>query len=128
MYMFCTLYYVLYTVLCFVHCIMYVFSFCEDDDQVDIDTYMEGDSQTLRESLQWEAASNTSSPTDSTSTNNSKSLILTMKFYSNMSSVTCLSFKLYVCVLYVLCIDHRTYNILSSSFNGEYHIANTEEV
>ncbi|WAR04408.1 AT7L3-like protein [Mya arenaria] len=45
----------------------------EDDDHVDIDTYVDGDSQSLRESLQWEAASNASSPTDSTSTNNSNS-------------------------------------------------------
>ncbi|XP_045208049.2 ataxin-7-like protein 3 isoform X1 [Mercenaria mercenaria] len=45
----------------------------DDDDNVDIDTYVDGDSQSLRESLQWEAASNTSSPTDSTSTNNSNS-------------------------------------------------------
>jgi len=45
---------------------------CEDEDHVDIDTYMDGDSQSLRESLQWEAASNASSPTDSTSTNNSE--------------------------------------------------------
>lgn len=45
----------------------------DDEDNVDIDTYIDGDSQSLRESLQWEAASNASSPTDSTSTTNSKS-------------------------------------------------------
>ncbi|KAL3836264.1 hypothetical protein ACJMK2_021702 [Sinanodonta woodiana] len=43
----------------------------EDDDQIDIDTYDDGDSQSLRESLQWEAASSNSSPADSNSTTNS---------------------------------------------------------
>ena len=43
----------------------------DDDRQVDIDTYEEGDSQALRDSLQWDAASNPS-PADSTSTTNSK--------------------------------------------------------
>jgi len=41
-----------------------------EDTHIDIDTYDDADSQTLRESLQWEASS-TSSPADSTSTNNS---------------------------------------------------------
>ncbi|KAL4228694.1 Ataxin-7-like protein 3 [Mactra antiquata] len=45
----------------------------DDDDNVDIDTYVDGDSQSLRESLQWEAASYASSPTDSTSTTNGNS-------------------------------------------------------
>ena len=48
----------------------------DDDDQVDIDTYVDGDSQSLRESLQWEVASASPSPSDSHNTNNSK-LILT---------------------------------------------------
>ncbi|CAH1774444.1 unnamed protein product [Owenia fusiformis] len=41
-----------------------------DEVQVDIDGYEDGDSQSLRESLQWEAASNPS-PADSTSTTHS---------------------------------------------------------
>lgn len=41
-----------------------------EDTHIDIDTYDDVESQTLRESLQWEASS-TSSPADSTSTNNS---------------------------------------------------------
>lgn len=45
----------------------------DDDDQVDIDTYVDGDSQSLRESLQWEVASASPSPSDSVSTNNSSS-------------------------------------------------------
>ena len=46
-----------------------------DDIHVDIDSYEDGDSQALRDTLQWEAASNPS-PADSTSTNNSKPLVL----------------------------------------------------
>uniref|UniRef100_A0A0B7AB00 SAGA-associated factor 11 homolog n=2 Tax=Arion vulgaris TaxID=1028688 RepID=A0A0B7AB00_9EUPU len=41
-----------------------------EDIHIDIDTYDDAESQSLRESLQWEASSN-SSPADSTSTNNS---------------------------------------------------------
>ena len=53
-----------------------VFSFgLDDDDQVDIDTYVDGDSQSLRESLQWEVASTSPSPSDSVSTHNGKILI-----------------------------------------------------
>ncbi|CAG5116710.1 unnamed protein product, partial [Candidula unifasciata] len=40
-----------------------------EDMHIDIDTYDDAESQSLRESLQWEASSN-SSPADSTSTNN----------------------------------------------------------
>ncbi|XP_059171017.1 ataxin-7-like protein 3, partial [Physella acuta] len=40
-----------------------------EDIHIDIDTYDDAESQSLRESLQWEASSN-SSPADSTSTNN----------------------------------------------------------
>ena len=47
----------------------------DDDDQVDIDTYVDGDSQSLRESLQWEVASASPSPSDLVSTNNSKSTV-----------------------------------------------------
>ena len=54
-------------VWCFVSSLGY-----EDDDQVDIDTYVDGDSQSLRESLQWEVASASPSPSDSINTNNSK--------------------------------------------------------
>ncbi len=43
----------------------------DNDDIVDIDSYEDGDAQALRDSLQWEAASNPS-PADSTSTSNSK--------------------------------------------------------
>ena len=46
----------------------------DDDDQVDIDTYVDGDSQSLRESLQWEVASTSPSPSDSVSTTSSKFL------------------------------------------------------
>ena len=42
-----------------------------EDSHIDIDTYDDTESQNLRESLQWEASSN-SSHADSTSTNNSK--------------------------------------------------------
>ncbi|KAL5010269.1 hypothetical protein ScPMuIL_012574 [Solemya velum] len=45
----------------------------DDDIQIDIDSYDDADSQSLREHLQWEVASSNSSPTDSTSTNNSTS-------------------------------------------------------
>ncbi|KAH3692154.1 ataxin-7-like protein 3 [Dreissena polymorpha] len=58
----------------------------DDDDPVDIDTYVDGDSQSLRETLQWEAASNTSSPTDSTSTNNSTSNSSSKKRHGKKSS------------------------------------------
>ena len=40
-----------------------------DDDVIDIDTYDDADSQSLRDTLHWEAASNPSP--DSTSTTNS---------------------------------------------------------
>lgn len=43
-----------------------------EEVHVDIDTYDDGDSQSLRESLHWEASgSNNPSPADSTSTTNS---------------------------------------------------------
>ncbi|XP_050407061.1 ataxin-7-like protein 3 isoform X2 [Patella vulgata] len=44
----------------------------DEDIHVDIDSFDDGDNQALRETLQWEASSN-SSPADSTSTNNSTS-------------------------------------------------------
>ena len=42
-----------------------------EDIHVDIDSYDDAENQSLRETLQWEASSN-SSPADSNSTNNSK--------------------------------------------------------
>ena len=42
-----------------------------EDVQIDIDSYEDGDSQALRDTLQWEAASNPS-PADSNSTTTSK--------------------------------------------------------
>ncbi|XP_064644609.1 ataxin-7-like protein 3 isoform X2 [Lineus longissimus] len=56
-----------------------------DEIHVDIDTYDDGDSQAMRDTLQWEAAS-APSPADSTSTTTSNSSKKRKKCKSNLSS------------------------------------------
>ena len=64
------------------------YSMVVDDDVIDIDTYDDGDSQTLRDTLHWEAASNPSP--DSTSTTNSmvKSIHLNNTSFDHVNTIT----------------------------------------
>ena len=65
-----------------------------DDVHVDIDTYNEEDSQSLRETLQWEAISNPS-PADSCSTTGNKYIILSrLSFFLSIFLSFFLSFFL----------------------------------
>ena len=60
----------------------------DTDVTVDIDSYEEGDTQALRDSLQWEASSNPS-PADSTSTSYSKPHIcsFTTKYLNDLDII-----------------------------------------